>query len=83
MEKGRIILNEEPVKWMATIHKTLPFYQAVINHEVAMQSRMLALPHQDPADRFIAASALVYGLTLITSDKNLIQAADGYIVLEN
>jgi len=33
---------------------TLPFREAVLNHEVAMQSRVIRLPHQDPADRFIA-----------------------------
>ena len=82
-EKGRIVLDEEPVNWMAAVLKTIPFRQAVINHEIAMQSRMLELSHQDPADRFIAASALVYELTLITSDKTLIQAAGGYAVLEN
>jgi len=82
-EKGRIVLAEEPVNWMAAVLKTIPFRQAVINHEIAMQSRILELPHQDPADRFIAASALVYELTLITSDKKLIQAAGGYAVLEN
>jgi PIN domain nuclease of toxin-antitoxin system len=34
------------------------------------------LGHQDPADRFIAASALVYDLTLITSDKRLLGLTD-------
>ncbi len=82
-EKGRIVLDEEPVNWMAAVLKTIPFRQAVINHEIAMQSRIFELPHQDSADRFIAASALVYELTLITSDKKLIQAAGGYAVLEN
>jgi PIN domain nuclease of toxin-antitoxin system len=61
----------------------LPFYQAVLNHAVAMQSRQLELFHQDPADRFIIASAQVYELTLITSDKRLLQDAIAYSVLEN
>ena len=50
--------------------------QAAINHEVAMQSRLIKLPHQDPADRFIAASAVVYDLVLVTADKYLIKAAN-------
>jgi PIN domain nuclease of toxin-antitoxin system len=29
-------------------------------------SRKINLPHQDPADRFIAATASVFGLILIT-----------------
>jgi len=81
-EKGRIELDDEPVSWMKNVLKTLPFRQASMNHEVAMESRMLQLSHQDPADRFIAASAVVYGLTLITSDRNLLQS-DAYAILKN
>ena len=82
-EKGRIALDKEPVRWIADVLNTLPFYQAVLNHAVAMHSRQLELFHQDPADRFIAASAQVYELTLITSDKHLLQGAISYSVLEN
>jgi PIN domain nuclease of toxin-antitoxin system len=81
-EKGRIELDDEPVSWMKNVLKTLPFRQASMNHEVAMESRMLQLSHQDPADRFIAASAVVYGLTLITSERNLLQS-DAYAILKN
>ncbi len=40
-----------------------------MNHEVVIQRRKINLSDQDPADRFMTASALVYDLTLITSDK--------------
>lgn len=82
-EKGRIRLDRDPVVWMENVLATLPFHQAVLNHAVAMQSRTIPLPHQDPADRFIAASAAVYDLTLVTSDKYLIESAKGYSVLPN
>ena len=62
---------------------SLPFKQATLNHEVAMQSRLIDLPRQDPADRFIAASAAVYDLVLVTADKYLIEAAKSYSVLPN
>ncbi|MBT8339733.1 MAG: PIN domain-containing protein [Desulfatitalea sp.] len=42
---------------------------ASLNHEVALRSRRISLPHQDPADLFIAATAIVYGLTLVTADR--------------
>jgi len=48
-----------------------------------MQSRLIKLPHQDPADRFIAASAVVYDLILVTSDNYLIKGAKSYSVLPN
>jgi PIN domain nuclease of toxin-antitoxin system len=68
---------------MKDVLSTLPFQEAMLNHEVAMQSRTILLPHQDPADRFIAASAIVYGLTLVTADRNLIEAAKLYSVFPN
>lgn len=39
-------------------------------------SRQLALTHQDPADRFIAATARVLGLTLVTADECLLQSTE-------
>ncbi len=36
-------------------------------------SRAIELPHPDPADRFLAATALVYGLTLVTADTRLLR----------
>ena len=80
-EKGRVKLNEEPVAWIRNVLGALQFRQAILNHEVAMKSRTIQLPHQDPADRFIVASALVYGLTLVTADETLIQAAKYFSVL--
>jgi PIN domain nuclease of toxin-antitoxin system len=82
-EKGRIELDAPPVSWMKNVLSTLPFQEATLNHEVAMQSSDVRLPHQDPADRFIAASAIVYGLTLVTADKNLINGASAYSVFPN
>ncbi|MFH0729093.1 MAG: type II toxin-antitoxin system VapC family toxin [Pseudomonadota bacterium] len=82
-EKGRIQLDAPPTSWMKNVLSTLPFREATLNHEVAMQSRGIRLPYQDPADRFIAASAIVYGLTLVTADRNLIEEAKLYSVFPN
>lgn len=46
-------------------------HEAPLTHAVALRSRQINLPHQDPADRFIAATALEYGLTLMTADQHL------------
>ena len=35
-------------------------------------SFVLSLPHADPADRFLAATAKVLNLTLVTADKALL-----------
>lgn len=70
-EKGRISLQPDPVTWVNLALKTLETREAQMNHSIAILSREIALPHQDPADRFISATAIYYGLTLATVDKNL------------
>ena len=68
-EKGRIELEMEAEKFIRAVLQKVPLREAPINTEVAIESRKVALPHQDPADRFITATAIVYGLTLVTADK--------------
>jgi len=80
VEKKRIVLNEEPRAWLERAGATSPIKQAPLTHEVAMHSRSIQVPHQDPADRFIAATAQVYGLTLVTADVQLL-AGKGYKTL--
>ncbi|MEG3937786.1 PIN domain-containing protein [Microcoleus sp. S36b_A3] len=70
-EKGRISLQPDPVTWVNLALKTLETREAQMNHSIAILSREIALPHQDPADRFISATAIYYGLTLATLDANL------------
>jgi PIN domain nuclease of toxin-antitoxin system len=73
-EKGRVVLKGEHEKDIRRIFQKLPLREAVINQEVAIQSRYVDLPHQDPVDRFLAATAMVYELTLVTADSRLLDA---------
>jgi PIN domain nuclease of toxin-antitoxin system len=75
-EKGRIVLDPDPASWIRTVLKRLAFLEARINYEIAIQSRALKLRQQDPADRFLAATAMVYQLTLVTADKTLFNCRD-------
>ena len=70
-EKGRISLQPDPVTWINLALKTLETREAPMNHAIAILSRQIVLPHQDPADRFIVATAIYYGLKLATVDGNL------------
>jgi PIN domain nuclease of toxin-antitoxin system len=70
--KRRIKLDTEPVTWIRTALAEVSFKEAALTHEVAVQSVSVDLPHADPADRFIAATALVYDLTLATADDRLL-----------
>lgn len=71
-EKGRIELNSEPIVWVKRYLRSLDLKEARLSYEIAMRSRQLELSHQDPADRFIAATAIELELTLATVDRRLL-----------
>ncbi|MGA8871092.1 MAG: type II toxin-antitoxin system VapC family toxin [Candidatus Acidiferrales bacterium] len=68
--KGRIQLRGNAGDWItkATMH----MHEAPLTHEIVVAAHELPLPHQDPADRFLAATADVLGLTLVTADHRLL-----------
>ena len=82
IEKGRVEVDGDPFRWMDDALRAMPFREAALTHEVAVESRHIELPHQDPADRFLAASAKVYDLTLVTADERLL-GSDEFSVLAN
>ena len=75
-ERGRIVLDTEPRPWLRSALRTLALKEAPLTHEVALLSRSVDLPHQDPADRFLVATAQAYQLTLVTADDRLIGCPD-------
>jgi len=75
-------LQPDALTWVRSMLRSTPLREAPLNHEVAIQSRSLNLPHQDPADRFLAATAIVYDLTLVTADERLL-GSEQFSVLAN
>ncbi len=75
-EKGRVVLEPDPRRWLDRALAVAPVTEVPMTFEVAMASRNIALDHKDPADRFIVASALVFGLTLVTADARLLDCPD-------
>lgn len=73
-EKGRITLSPNPRSWLR--EATRPVREVPVTCEVAAVSRQLHLSHEDPADRFIVATAKVFGLRLVTADARLLQCPD-------
>ncbi len=71
-EKGKISLQPNPLEGFQAIIAELSLSEAPLTYDVAVRSRLIALSHQDPADRFIAATAVVYDLTLVTADARLL-----------
>jgi PIN domain nuclease of toxin-antitoxin system len=74
-EKGRISLQYDTTTWIDQSVKSLAICEALLNRQIAVLSRQIDLPHQDPADRFIAATAVHYQLQLATVDTHLTSAA--------
>ena len=81
-EKGRIDLRENVESWVAKAMAVAPLREAPFTHDVALATQTIRLPHRDPADRFLAATAKVYDLTLVTADENLSRSKD-FAVLRN
>ena len=68
--KGRILLHGDLTVWLARATRHLR--EAPLTHEIVLAAHQLSLPHPDPADRFLTASAKVLGLTLVTADARLL-----------
>lgn len=71
-DRGRLRLDPDPVSWVNDSLVALPVREAPLTHEIALVSRRLELEHDDPADRFLVATAKVLGLTLVTADERLL-----------
>lgn len=74
-EKRRISLQSNPTDWIDQSIKALAICEAPLNRQIAILSRQIELPHQDPADRFIAATAIHYQIQLATVDTQLTGAS--------
>ena len=79
--RGRILLKPDPVTWIRKALRGLTPKEAPLTNEVAIRSRTLNLPHSDPADKFLAATAAVFDLTLVTVDE-LLCSGKGYSVFQ-
>jgi len=71
-EKGRIVIQGgAPGAILRRYLELSGFIEAPLTGEIAVLSRTLKFDHDDPADRFIAATAYAHGAELATSDARL------------
>jgi len=75
-ERGRLTLEPDPRSWLRKAMSKCPIVEVPVTFDVVLASRNIDLEHQDPADRFIAASAKVFGLKLVTADRRLLRCPD-------
>jgi PIN domain nuclease of toxin-antitoxin system len=76
IERGRLRVEDDPGDWLHDALSRGPLREAPLTHEIAVESRRIRLPHDDPADRFLAATAKVLDLTLVTADARLRRCRD-------
>lgn len=76
IEKNRLPVDEAPGVWIQKALKALPVREAGISFAIALRSRSLTVAHQDPADRFIAATAIEMKASLLTADARLLACAE-------
>jgi PIN domain nuclease of toxin-antitoxin system len=75
-DKGRVRLVPDAVNWINESLVRMNLREAPLTFEVALAVSAMDLPHNDPADGFIAATAKVFGLTLVTADEQLAKLTD-------
>lgn len=71
-EAGRVSIPQDPHRYLENVLAEQGYREAPVTHEVAFESRRMSLATEDPADRFLAATAMVYDLTLVTADERLL-----------
>ena len=69
MQQGRIRVKD-PFAWVERAAEQLR--EAPLTREIVSIGFGMPLPHADPADRFLAATAKVLKLTLVTADQRLL-----------
>jgi len=70
VEKRRMALDGDVVEWATKA--AAPLKEAPLTAEIVLETTRFSLPHPDPADRFLVATARYLGLTLVTSDARLL-----------
>lgn len=72
LRKGRLKLTQDVDSWVAQTIEQLQINEAPLTVEIALAVSSLDFRHGDPADHFLAATARVLDLTLVTADERLL-----------
>ena len=82
LEKRRISFQEDFAVWFARTAQDLELEEAHLTWQAVHEMRYILPNHEDPADRFLAATAIAFDLILVTADQKLI-GVPGLKVLAN
>jgi PIN domain nuclease of toxin-antitoxin system len=71
--RKRLRIQRSFREWLKEVLTRAPLREAPFNLAVATEAAGIQLPHADLGDVFLAATASVFGLTLVTADEQLIE----------
>ncbi len=70
--RGRLELTIDVEAWISHAESVPHFHFVPVDNRIAVRAVQLPeFPHRDPADRIIAATAMIAGATLVTADERL------------
>jgi PIN domain nuclease of toxin-antitoxin system len=72
IRRGRLRMKQSAAEWMGTAFARMPLQEAPLTFSVAAEAARVQLPQSDIGDVFLAATASVYDLTLVTADAQLL-----------
>ena len=71
VRRNRLRIRKNFQEWLDDVFAVAPLKEAPFNFAVAAEAARIELPQPDVGDVFLAATAVVFDLTLITMDAQL------------
>ncbi len=71
-EKGKFKTQGDPTRWLDQVLAAFPVKEASVSFAIARETALFTLPHRDPADIWLVATARVLSLVLATRDAKII-----------
>ncbi|MCU1236019.1 MAG: hypothetical protein JWP63_3986 [Candidatus Solibacter sp.] len=75
MRRKRFRVHNGSPQWLEEVMARAPLREAPFNFSVAVSASGIEIPQSDTGDIFLAATALVFELTMVTSDAQLLDCA--------
>ena len=72
VRKGKLLLEQSVREWFEGAVLAHRMIEAPISSSIAMHACEVPLSHGDPADRLIVATALLGGMSVVTSDRMIL-----------
>jgi len=75
VQRKRLRVRNGFTQWLDDVMDRVPLQEAPFNFAVAASAARIELPQSDLGDIFLTATALVFDLTLVTSDAQLLDCS--------